>query len=195
MACASAASGFFDGATPIDDSSPLSLKVRKEAGRARRVGWRGSNEPEYGRFIFDPRQPDPRHRQYQQDRHPCRLLKEIDENPGNIVWAEFVNSNLSTGTRSCGNLKPNTEYRGLKLKRLRDPLQRQPGDQRADRAPNTRHNQPASGRPWSGRDAHPPLHDRRPQRARQRQRQRRPRRRLGKPLLTPNEMVERRRAA
>jgi beta-lactamase class A len=41
------------------------------------------------------------------------LLKEIDL--GNVAWAEFINSNTSTGSNQCSYLQPNTDYRVDKL--------------------------------------------------------------------------------
>jgi beta-lactamase class A len=102
---------FFDGETPVDDSSPLSLKARKEVDGAPALGGAavlnlttGDSYSIHGNQIFAIASTS-------KIGILAALLKEIDENPGNIVWAEFVNSNLSTGATSCGNLKPNTEYR------------------------------------------------------------------------------------
>jgi len=102
---------FFDGAVNVNDGSPLSLKVRKEVDGAPALGGAavmnlttGESFSIHGNQTFAIASTSKIGILY-------ALLREIDQNPGNIVWTEYVNSNLSTGTNGCGYMQPNTDYR------------------------------------------------------------------------------------
>lgn len=102
---------YFDGAVNVDDSSPLGLQLRKEVDGAPALGGAavmnlttGESYSIHGNQTFAIASTSKIGILY-------ALLREIDQNPGNIVWTEYVNSNLSTGNPGCGNMQPNTDYR------------------------------------------------------------------------------------